>query len=87
MAQGIKSALVFLAEGAEEMETVIVVDILRRAKVEVTLASLDDKTNVPCSRQVSECKICNVQVFNKGNYYVDSRMYITLFELFKGSLF
>ena len=60
MAQGIKSALVFLAEGAEEMETVIVVDILRRAKVEVTLASLDDKTNVPCSRQVSECKICNV---------------------------
>ena len=27
------SALVFLAEGAEEMETVIVVDVLRRAGV------------------------------------------------------
>ena len=77
MAQGIKSALVFLAEGAEEMETVIVVDILRRAKVEVTLASLDDKTNVPCSRQVSECKICNVHVFDKGKYVLDSREHIT----------
>ena len=33
-----QSALIFLAEGAEEMETVILVDILRRAKVDVTLA-------------------------------------------------
>lgn len=29
------SALVFLAEGAEEMETVIVVDVLRRAGVNI----------------------------------------------------
>lgn len=47
-----KTALVLLAEGAEEMETVIVVDILRRAKIEVTLASLSDKTSVTCSRNV-----------------------------------
>ena len=49
---GKKTALVILAEGAEEMETVIVVDILRRAQIEVTLASLHDKTNITCSRQV-----------------------------------
>ena len=48
-----KSALVILAEGAEEMETVIVVDILRRAKIDVTLASLC-ATSVACSRQVCD---------------------------------
>ena len=48
-----KTALVILAEGAEEMETVIVVDILRRAQIDVKLASMHDKTNVTCSRQVS----------------------------------
>jgi protein DJ-1 len=36
-------ALVLLAEGAEEMETVIVVNILRRGKVDVTLASLEEE--------------------------------------------
>ena len=49
---GTKEVLVILAEGAEEMETVIVVDVLRRAKVDVKLASLGDKTYVQCSRQV-----------------------------------
>jgi len=49
---GTKTALVILADGSEEMEAVIVVDILRRAKVEVKLASLSDNTNVTCSRQV-----------------------------------
>jgi protein DJ-1 len=34
-------ALVVLAEGAEEMEVTIVVDVLRRAEVEVVLAGLD----------------------------------------------
>ena len=48
-----KTALVILAEGAEEMETVIVVDILRRAQIDVKLASMHDITNVTCSRQVS----------------------------------
>ena len=45
-------ALVILAEGAEEMETVIVVNILRRGQIDVTLASLSDQGSVPvlCSR-------------------------------------
>jgi protein DJ-1 len=46
------SALVLLAEGAEEMETVIIVDVLRRAQVDVTLAGVDDERPVRCSRGV-----------------------------------
>ncbi len=60
-----KTALVILAEGAEEMETVIVVDVLRRATVEVTLASLSDDSSSPvtCSRNVkiaADCALKNV---------------------------
>jgi hypothetical protein len=47
-----KKALVFLAEGAEEMETVITVDTLRRAGIEVTLAGLHGDQPVLCSRNV-----------------------------------
>lgn len=47
-----KTAMVILAEGAEEMETVIPVDVLRRAGVEVTIAGLLGKNTVKCSRQV-----------------------------------
>ena len=59
-----KTALVFLAEGAEEMETVIVVDVLRRAKIAVTLASLTDNLTVECSRQVkmvADCPLAHVK--------------------------
>jgi putative intracellular protease/amidase len=47
-------ALVILAEGAEEMETVIVVNILRRGNIDVTLASLSDQGSLPvlCSRLI-----------------------------------
>ncbi|XP_049883923.1 protein dj-1beta-like isoform X2 [Pectinophora gossypiella] len=47
------TALVILAQGAEEMETVITVDVLRRGGVTVTLAGLDGDCPVLCSRQVT----------------------------------
>lgn len=46
-------AVVILAEGAEEMEVVILVDVLRRGGVAVTLAGLDDAAPVRCSRGVT----------------------------------
>jgi protein DJ-1 len=46
------SALVLLAPGAEEMETTIVVDVLRRAKVDVVVAGVEGPEPVECSRGV-----------------------------------
>lgn len=47
-----KRALVILSPGAEEMETVISVDVLRRAKISVTLAGIDSSEPVTCSRDI-----------------------------------
>ncbi len=47
-----KKVLVVLAQGAEEMEAVIVVDVLRRAGLEVYLGGLDGSEAVICSRKV-----------------------------------
>jgi len=48
----IPRALVILAEGAEEAEAVIIVDVLRRAGLETVLAALDGEAVVQCSRKV-----------------------------------
>ena len=48
-----KRVLAPLAGGAEEMETVIIVDVLRRGGLEVVLAGVDGTDPVKCSRGVS----------------------------------
>jgi len=45
-------ALVLLAPGAEEMEVVISIDVLRRAEIEVVVAGLQGAKVATCSRQV-----------------------------------
>ena len=46
------NAVVFLAAGFEECEALIVVDILRRAGIEVTMASISDQLEVDSSRHI-----------------------------------
>ncbi len=55
-----KKALVILSSGAEEMETVIAVDVLRRANIEVTLAGLESNNPVECSRGVKIIPDCSL---------------------------
>ena len=47
-----KRVLVLLAAGAEEMEVVIAVDVLRRAGIEVLVAGVEGAQTVECSRGV-----------------------------------
>ena len=44
--------MVILADGAEEMETVITVDVLRRAGINATIAGVNGDMPITCSRQV-----------------------------------
>nr|CAB3264656.1 protein DJ-1-like [Phallusia mammillata] len=49
---GDKKAMVLVADGTEEMEAVIVIDVLRRAGVNVTVAGVEGDKPITCSRQV-----------------------------------
>jgi protein deglycase len=44
--------LVPIANGTEEMEATMIIDVLRRAKANVVVASLDDKLEIVASRKV-----------------------------------
>ncbi len=56
-----KKALIILSSEAEEMETVITVDVLRRAKIDVTLAGLESTEFVECSRGVKIVPDCSLE--------------------------
>lgn len=47
-----KNALVLLADGSEEIETVTTIDLLIRADIKVTCASISAQKHVRCSRGV-----------------------------------
>lgn len=47
------SVLIPIANGSEEMEAIIIADVLRRAEAQVTLASVEETTQVTCSRGVN----------------------------------
>lgn len=52
MAAPAPRVLVLLAEGAEEIEVTVTVDVLRRAEIEVVVAGVDGPGAVVCSRGV-----------------------------------
>uniref|UniRef100_A0A3P8Q3G6 protein deglycase n=1 Tax=Astatotilapia calliptera TaxID=8154 RepID=A0A3P8Q3G6_ASTCA len=64
-----KRALVILSKGAEEMETVIPVDIMRRAGIAVTVAGLTGKEPVQCSRNVVICPDASLEEARKQGPY------------------
>lgn len=52
------SVLVPIANGSEELEAITIVDVLRRAEANVTLASIEEGTEITASRQtriVADC--------------------------------
>uniref|UniRef100_A0A3P8X6Y9 protein deglycase n=1 Tax=Cynoglossus semilaevis TaxID=244447 RepID=A0A3P8X6Y9_CYNSE len=64
-----KRALVIVSKGAEEMETVVPVDIMRRAGIAVTLAGLSGKDPVQCSRNVVICPDASLDEASKQGPY------------------
>ncbi|XP_016943184.2 protein DJ-1alpha [Drosophila suzukii] len=68
--QEAKSALIILAPGAEEMEFTISADVLRRGKINVTVAGLNCEP-VKCSRSVVIVPDTSLeQALSQGNYDV-----------------
>ena len=53
--------LVAIADGTEEMEAVIVIDVLRRAGVEVSVASVMTDRKITASRGVEITADCHIE--------------------------
>ncbi|KAH8401608.1 hypothetical protein KR009_006784 [Drosophila setifemur] len=69
--QDAKKALIILAPGAEEMEFTISADVLRRAKINVTVAGLENCDPVKCSREVVIVPDTSLdQALGEGSYDV-----------------
>lgn len=45
-----KRALIAVADGSEDLECVTLIDVLRRAEIEVVLASIEDSRMITCAR-------------------------------------
>ena len=56
-----KTALVPIANGSEEMETTVIVDVLRRAGCRVTVASCEDSVTCRMSRDVQITADCTMR--------------------------
>ncbi len=88
-----KTVLIPIADGTEELEVVTIIDVLRRAGTEVTVASVGS-INIKCAHQttiIADCVIddCKEEVFDLivlpgglpgANYLRDSE---TLFKILK----
>ena len=60
-----KTALVPIANGSEEMETTVIVDVLRRAGCRVTVASCEDELTCRMSRDVQITADCTMRDLRK----------------------
>ncbi|XP_014295172.1 protein dj-1beta [Microplitis demolitor] len=63
-----KSAILLMADGAEEMEAVITADVLRRAGIEVTIASITGNDCIKCSRDVKICADAQLDAVKNNNF-------------------
>ena len=65
MNENVKKITVHLAEGFEEIEAVSIIDVLRRAEIDVTVVSVTEKLEITGSHGI---KIIADQLFNAINY-------------------
>ena len=63
-------AAVLFAQGLEECEGLIVVDLLRRAKIETDIVSLDEREEIISSHNVSIRADCSFDHTDFGQYDV-----------------